>query len=39
MDRTYSDCVDIIDEVEKIEQVVITDNKIKKMLLLFIIIN
>ena len=30
MDRTYSDCIDIIDEVEKIEQVVITDNKIKK---------
>ena len=30
MDRTYSDCIDIIDDVEKIEQVVITDNKIKK---------
>ena len=30
MDRTYLDCIDIIDEVEKIEQVVITDNKIKK---------
>ena len=38
MDRTYSDFINIIDEVEKIEQVVITDNKIK-MLLLFIRIN
>ena len=30
MDRTYLDCIDIIDEVEKVEQVIITDNKIKK---------
>ena len=30
MDRTYLDCIDIIDEVEKIEQVVITDHKIEK---------
>ena len=39
MDISYSDYIDIIDEVEKIEQVVVTDNKIKKMLLLFIRIN
>ena len=31
MDRTYSDYIDIIDEVEKIEQVVITDNRCKKV--------
>ena len=30
MNRTFSDYINIIDEVEKIEQVVITDNKIKK---------
>ena len=30
MDRSYSDYIDIIDEVENIEQVIITDNKIKK---------
>ena len=30
MKRSYSDYIDIINEVEKIEQVVITDNKIKK---------
>ena len=36
MDRSYSDYIDIIDEVENIEQVIITDNKIKKMLFLFI---
>ena len=29
MDRSYSDYIDIIDEVENIEQVVITDNKTK----------
>ena len=29
-DRTYSGCIDIIDEVEKVEQVKITDNKITK---------
>ena len=29
MDRSYSDYIDIIDEVEN-EQVIITDNKIKK---------
>ena len=34
--RTYSDYIDIIDEVENIEQVIITDHKIKNMLLLFI---
>ena len=30
MKRSYSDYIDIIDEIENIEQVVITDNKIKK---------
>ena len=30
MNRTYSDYIDIINEVEKVEQVKITDNKIKK---------
>ena len=30
MDRSYSDYIGIIDEVENIEQVRITDNKIKK---------
>ena len=30
MDRSYSDYIDILDEVENIEQVIITDNKIKK---------
>ena len=30
MDRSYSDYIDIIDEVENIEQVIISDNKIKK---------
>ena len=30
MNRCYSDYIDIIDEVENIEQVVITDNKTKK---------
>ena len=39
MDRSYSDYIDIIDEVENIEQVIITDNKIQKMLLLCIRIN
>ena len=29
MDRSYSDYMDIIDEVENVEQVIITDNKIK----------
>ena len=29
MERTYSDCVDIINEVENIEQVILTDNTIK----------
>ena len=27
MERSYSDYIDIIDEVENIEQVLITDNK------------
>ena len=30
MERSYSDYIDIIDEVEKVEQLVITDNKTKK---------
>ena len=30
MNRSYSDYIDIIDTVENIEQVIITDNKIKK---------
>ena len=30
MNRSYSDYIDIIDKVENIEQVVITDNKAKK---------
>ena len=31
MNRSYSDYIDIIDEVENIEQVVITDNRCKKV--------
>ena len=31
MNRSYSDYIDIIDEVENIEQVVITDNRFKKI--------
>ena len=31
MNRSYSDYIDIIDEVENLEQVVITDNKCKKV--------
>ena len=31
MSRSYSDYIDIIDEVENIEQVVITDNRCKKV--------
>ena len=31
MDRSYSDYIDIIDEVENIEQVIITDNRCKKV--------
>ena len=31
MNRSYSDYIDIIDEVENIEQVVITDNRCKKI--------
>ena len=30
MERSYSDYINIIDEVDNIEQVKITDNKIKK---------
>ena len=30
MNRSYSDYINIVDEVENIEQVIITDNKIKK---------
>ena len=36
MKRSYTDYINIIDEMDNIEQVIITDNKIKKMLLLFI---
>ena len=31
MNRSYSDYIDIIDKVENIEQVVITDNRCKKV--------
>ena len=31
MNRSYSDYINIIDEVENIEQVVITDNRCKKI--------
>ena len=31
MDRSYSDCIEIINEVENIEQVVLTDNRCKKV--------
>ena len=31
MQRSYTDYIDIIDEVENIEQVIITDNKCKKV--------
>ena len=31
MNRSYSDYIDIIDEVENLEQVVITDNRFKKI--------
>ena len=31
MNRSYSDYINIIDEVENIEQVIITDNKCKKV--------
>ena len=31
MDRSYSDYIDITDEVENIEQVIITDNRCKKV--------
>ena len=31
MNRSYSDYVDIIDEVENLEQVVLTDNRCKKV--------
>ena len=31
MNRSYSDYINIIDEVENIEQVVITDNRCKKV--------
>ena len=30
MNRSYSDYIDIINEVENIEQIIITDNKINK---------
>ena len=33
MNRRYSDYISIINEVENAEQVMITDNKIKKLLL------
>ena len=31
MNRSYSDYIDITDEVENLEQVVITDNRCKKV--------
>ena len=31
MNKSYSDYIDIIDKVENIEQVVITDNRCKKV--------
>ena len=31
MNRSYSDYIDIIDEVENLEQVVITDNRCKNI--------
>ena len=31
MNRSYLDYIDIIDEVENLEQVVITDNRCKKV--------
>ena len=31
MNRSYSDYIDIIDDVENLEQVVITDNRCKKV--------
>ena len=31
MNRSYSDYIDILDEVENLEQVVITDNRLKKV--------
>ena len=31
MNRSYSDYIDIIDEVDNLEQVVITDNRCKKV--------
>ena len=31
MKRSYSDYINIIDKVEKIEQVIITDNRFKKV--------
>ena len=34
MDRSYSDYIDIIDEVENIEQVLITDNKNKNAVII-----
>ena len=30
MNRSYSDYINLVDEVENIEQVILTDNKIKK---------
>ena len=34
MDRSYSDYIDIIDEVENIEQVIISDNKIQNAVII-----
>ena len=31
MNRSYSDYIDIIDEIENVEQVVITNNRFKKI--------
>ena len=39
MKRSYSDYINIIDEVENIEQVLITDNRCKKNMLFYFRIN
>ena len=35
MKRSYTDYINIIDEMENIEQVLITDNRCKKYVILF----
>ena len=34
MNRSYSNYINIIDEVENIEQVIITDNKVKNVVII-----